>query len=945
MIVTLLAFCASGRTSAADSGTLRVGSVWPEARRPDLRFAAQITQAQLQGNAPLPDAFQVAVPAGVSVAIVAGAQTVTLFSGSYRFQKIGTHENVACVAACKAALNDPRGFYTVSAHGVDAAAEDPVYTVEADEHGVTVSCSAGRVNATSTATVFIKDSGSEVPNVREIDVIGPNDAKYYSFTEGQYIKSFGTLVGAVQYYKDRLAEAQHSGDPDRIETALDALSRVEGDSGDYKSEEEHARDALKLAQQRFTGDNADVANEYSTLAAALNSNDEDAQALSMAQASVAMWNRLDPAGTQKGHAWALGSEADVFMDLGRFERAIDAYTQELKIFRAAENKPGRGDVVALERLGNAYYSIDTQKELGYVLQALSVAKNLGGANATTPTVARLLQQVSIAYGNTDNPDLALSYAQRAYDAWLHLLGTEKAEKVVGQGIRPLILAYIDKQDYVKALALTQHAISILDVLPNVPAEDDYEMYWELGEIDSHLHDDDAEKQAYLKALSYAKELEGHGNPAENRETYAELSGIANGLHDDDASIRYAQMELATAKEMSDAPDELVWAYEDVARTQWNLSSREPSYLAQAEANYQSAANLATSEHLDARTVLVADESLGREAADAADYLTAAKGEELAYGAATAAGGAWPNDVYDDGVRYVAPRIFAGGIQALDANDLDRARSLYSLALDLVTLGGRNASSLNHLGPLDTGTVELAFRDLADADVKAHQPQRVATDLARIDALLPEAVELQLALGEGALYSGDADSAASVFLRYHDRPIQVSATPVIFDDAGDVLIKAIDAYRTGGVDVAQSSEIEAMLKGNGAARDRLASAFRSDSPSAKTEFVDDAEALADEDILNGAPADAVRIAQAGLQVDATNPLLLLRLAHAYLYSNDLASAKPLYLRIRDARYGDSGETFAAIALADFTRYRQHGVDSPNVPAIQSLLSGTGAPLWH
>lgn len=94
-------------------------------------------------------------------------------------------------------------------------------------------------------------------------------------------------------------------------------------------------------------------------------------------------------------------------------------------------------------------------------------------------------------------------------------------------------------------------------------------------------------------------------------------------------------------------------------------------------------------------------------------------------------------------------------------------------------------------------------------------------------------------------------------------------------------------------------------------------------------------ISDTEILLRRPQAALEDARRGLALDPNNLRLTLKLANAYLYTGDVASAQAIYLEHRNQQYYDYG-SFGQQALNDFKRYRAAGVDTPDVARIEALL---------
>ena len=67
------------------------------------------------------------------------------------------------------------------------------------------------------------------------------------------------------------------------------------------------------------------------------------------------------------------------------------------------------------------------------------------------------------------------------------------------------------------------------------------------------------------------------------------------------------------------------------------------------------------------------------------------------------------------------------------------------------------------------------------------------------------------------------------------------------------------------------------------------------------------------------------------------LIKTNLAHGYLFSNQFAKAKAIYLENKDARIADDKRSFSQAVIDDFKEFRAAGITHPDMEKIQALLA--------
>jgi tetratricopeptide (TPR) repeat protein len=93
------------------------------------------------------------------------------------------------------------------------------------------------------------------------------------------------------------------------------------------------------------------------------------------------------------------------------------------------------------------------------------------------------------------------------------------------------------------------------------------------------------------------------------------------------------------------------------------------------------------------------------------------------------------------------------------------------------------------------------------------------------------------------------------------------------------------------------------------------------------------------LYNRKPREAIAASLKALELTPHNAVLIkTNLAHGYLFDNQFEKAKAIYLENKDAKFGDSGQTFSNEVLDDFKQFREAGLTHPDMEKIEALLTG-------
>jgi tetratricopeptide (TPR) repeat protein len=97
------------------------------------------------------------------------------------------------------------------------------------------------------------------------------------------------------------------------------------------------------------------------------------------------------------------------------------------------------------------------------------------------------------------------------------------------------------------------------------------------------------------------------------------------------------------------------------------------------------------------------------------------------------------------------------------------------------------------------------------------------------------------------------------------------------------------------------------------------------------------------LFNRKPRDATTACLKALKLSPEDAVLIkTNLAHSYLFSNQFAKAKALYLENKDAKIADDKRSFSQAVLDDFKEFREAGITHPDMEKIQALFANPSPP---
>jgi tetratricopeptide (TPR) repeat protein len=97
-------------------------------------------------------------------------------------------------------------------------------------------------------------------------------------------------------------------------------------------------------------------------------------------------------------------------------------------------------------------------------------------------------------------------------------------------------------------------------------------------------------------------------------------------------------------------------------------------------------------------------------------------------------------------------------------------------------------------------------------------------------------------------------------------------------------------------------------------------------------------LARYQLFNRKPREAIAASLKALKLSPDKAVIIkTKLADGYLFDNQFDKAKAIYLENKDAKLGDSKETFSQVVLDDFNELQVAGITHPDMEKIKVLLT--------
>jgi hypothetical protein len=385
-------------------------------------------------NLPLPDGTQIEAPAHIGVVIARSDNKafITLNPGS-RLTIVATTDMNESTAQGSGKISfdvvpHALDFFRVAFKRFNAAVRGTVFSVDASNPtSVAFDCTRGTVDVVQSGSVYLSSQFKTVAGVQTVAQISATGRRSvtYSLDETQYLQKFKTLKDAASYFNARLTEAEKNNDPVEIDAArasLFALYRTLGET-DKANAVAGQRLAFVLAHRAKLSDRS-LAEAY--LQTGYWSHGGAVANLANVLRSIAIWKRIDAAGTQSGHAVALRRYGELLMDAGSVGDALSAYESDVTIAQAAgdnlEAATGIGDIGVLdERLHNS------EDELVQYQRALAFSVRAQHSDVW-PDVAWLYGNLSIAAQNASDIPLEIQYAKQAVDRWHQIIGDDTNDR-------------------------------------------------------------------------------------------------------------------------------------------------------------------------------------------------------------------------------------------------------------------------------------------------------------------------------------------------------------------------------------------------------------------------------------------------------------------------------------------------------------------------------------
>ena len=521
-----------------------------------------------------------------------------------------------------------------------------------------------------------------------------------------------------------------------------------------------------------------------------------------------------------------------------------------------------------------------------------------------------------------------SNLQLACYGWLRLGDTRRAQEACDKALAI-------------SLALAQHEAS-------AEARRDLSGIYEMrGDVGMAQGDLAGAREAYEKSLAIDLELaQGEADTEAQRNLIASYIGVGDvGMAQDDLTgAREAyenslavSLQLAQDKANAEAQHYVSVSYQrvgEVAMAQGDLTGSRDAYekslaialeLAQDKANAQAQRGLSA-----------AYTNIGTARGAQGDLTGAHEAYQSAHAIAL--------ELAQDKSNARAQRDLSatytniGGVRMAEG-DLAGARDAYekSLAIQIeLPQDKSNAQAQRDLSASYTniGDVRMAEGDLAGARDAYEKSLAIALELAQdktnADAQRQAGV-LHERIGNVRRAQGDLTGALEAYQSAHAIALELAQDKSNAQAQRDL---SISYTNIGGVKMAQGD-----LAGARQAYERVL-AIRTDLAQDKA----NAEAQRDLagahgnmswlELLDRRPKEAVSAALKGLEADPTQVWIKIRLAHGYLFDDQVDKARAIYVENKDVMI--RGHTFAEWVHEDFKLLRENGITQPAMDTIEQLL---------
>ena len=94
-----------------------------------------------------------------------------------------------------------------------------------------------------------------------------------------------------------------------------------------------------------------------------------------------------------------------------------------------------------------------------------------------------------------------------------------------------------------------------------------------------------------------------------------------------------------------------------------------------------------------------------------------------------------------------------------------------------------------------------------------------------------------------------------------------------------------------------------------------------------------------ELLDGNNLNAISASLRGLESDSTQVWIEINLAHGYLFTDQYEKAREIYHGNKDVKINGGRQTFGEVVLEDFEKFRDKGIEHPDLMRIEALMQST------
>jgi serine/threonine protein kinase/tetratricopeptide (TPR) repeat protein len=317
-----------------------------------------------------------------------------------------------------------------------------------------------------SARAILDHAGSAVNSVHEpeLEAAIRHDFGVLYQSLGMYEKARSHLEAALELREELLG----ANDLDTIET-LNHLALVRAElndpnRGDLEQARRDLERVVEVRRSQLGPDHASIARSLDDLSRVRFAMDDSAGALEAIDASIAMFERLNPPGEETAdHGGAIASRAKYLDRAGRYREAAGLYEEAIRI-QQRNLGPDHSRVATLKTLlGGTLSRLGRFSEAArQINDALAVRRKLLLPNH--PSIAQSLSSIATNFLNSGQPDKAEPFAREAVQIYTESHGAEHAfvadaNVLLAKSVRR---KSEDPERLTEALALVDQALDIYD---------------------------------------------------------------------------------------------------------------------------------------------------------------------------------------------------------------------------------------------------------------------------------------------------------------------------------------------------------------------------------------------------------------------------------------------------------------------------------------------------